>query len=53
MDRFGLDLGVHVAGGGVCSGAQRLWPLRPSCSGEGGSGEACERAASFGGCKGR
>jgi hypothetical protein len=32
---------------------QPRWPLRPSCSGEGGSGEAGEREASFGGCKGR
>jgi hypothetical protein len=28
MDRFGLDLGVEVAGGGACGGAQRRQPLR-------------------------
>jgi hypothetical protein len=40
MDQFGLDLGVEVAGGGGCSGAQRLWPLRLVCQrGRGRAGD--------------
>jgi hypothetical protein len=43
MDRFGLDMGVEVAGGGGCSGAQRLWPPRPVCRrGRGRAGDLGE-----------
>jgi hypothetical protein len=41
--RFGLDLGVEVAGGGVCSGRRRCWLRLPdgrrgSAAGEAGRG---------------
>jgi hypothetical protein len=38
--RFGLDLGVEVAGGGVCSGRRRCWPRLPDGRRGSADGEA-------------
>jgi hypothetical protein len=52
-DRFGLDLGVKVAGGGVCSGRRRRPPLERlvrrggRLCGRGGTSVSCGR------CQGR
>jgi hypothetical protein len=38
--RFGWDLGVEVAGGGVCSGRRRCWPRLPDGRRGSAAGEA-------------
>jgi hypothetical protein len=49
-DRFGSELGVEMAGGEACGGAQRRQPLRSKLRRGWGRGERVERLGSF--CRG-
>jgi hypothetical protein len=49
-DRFGSELGVEMAGGGACGGAQRRQPLRSQLRRGWGRRERVEQLGSF--CRG-